>query len=229
MTDTYSADRASIVAFLRKHSTRFTAVEANDLADMIERGDDLAPVKPKATIADLLALHDLDLGALTHVAGVIGDDLDDGDVRALCDKYQSVNDWHELVADVLPSHAATWDARQFSALGAKVRAALSAPTIKVAMPRVLQSADEAPCGSLMQCNKGVVLLRLWDGTGWRVDFTGALHKHACGWTWTDSQGRVSGARLIAEGLTETECRHLSGLSAADAIAWCERRARLLAK
>lgn len=49
-----------------------------------------------------------------------------------------------------------------------------------------------------------------------------------GWFWTQAYGSPGNAcdfpaRLIAEGLTEAECRHLSGLSAADALAWCEKR------
>jgi len=40
------------------------------------------------------------------------------------------------------------------------------------------------------------------------------------WRYHDIKGSVT---LIAEGLTEAECRHISGLPAADAIAWCERR------
>ena len=46
-----------------------------------------------------------------------------------------------------------------------------------------------------------------DGTGW-------------GWDRSCVRGPIT---VIAEGLTESECRHLSGLSAADAIAWCEAR------
>ena len=151
-------DRESIVAFIKQKieaADTVSIVACQNLLAEIERCADLKPAKPKATIADLLALHDLDLGALAHVAGVIGDDLDDGDVRALCDKYQSVNDWHELVADVLPSHAATWDARQFSALGAKVRAALSAPTIKVAKK----------CGRYLGDNMYCTRDR-WPGSDW---------------------------------------------------------------
>jgi len=37
------------------------------------------------------------------------------------------------------------------------------------------------------------------------------------------------AELAASLRTLCECRHLSGMSAADALAWCEDRARLLAK
>lgn len=243
MTDTYSPDRHSIVTFLSNLAGSFDKGPERDLVytlvTQIQRGDDITPAKPKATIADILALHDLDLGALAHVAGVIGDDLDDGDVRALCEKYQSVNDWHELVAGVLPSSAATFAARQFSALaarqfsalGAKVRAALSAPTIKVATPRVLQSADEAPCGALIKdVSDGNYTLRLVDGRGFHVRrYSGAgvdsLPVRGGGaWLWAGSIRNIRGAvEVIAEGLTEAECRHLSGLSAADALAWCKAR------
>ena len=89
-------------------------------------------------------------------------------------------------------------------------------------PRILQSADEAPCGSLMRCKNNSLLLRLWDGTGWGLGSTGALIDADNGWLWSDLDW-VRGASLIAEGLTEAECRHLSSLSAADAIAWCEAR------
>ena len=234
-------DRESIVAMLRKQakeahelatkpcdadgrlSLLSLVAAAETFADQIERCDDLKPAKAKATIADLLALHDLDLGALAHVAGVIGDDLDDGDVRALCEKYQSVNDWHELVAGVLPSSAATWDARQFSTLGAKVRAALSAPTIKVATPRVLLSADEAPCGALIipDDDEYPMTIRYPDGRGWHIYAT-PLETTRKGWLWKE-HGIEGPARLLAEGLTEPECRHLSGLSAADALVWCLAR------
>ncbi len=93
------------------------------------------------------------------------------------------------------------------------------------VPRVLQSADEAPCGSLIHRTdihgtQGHTL-RLWNGNGWNVIHDGGLRHRGEGWPWGT---RVNGpATLLAEGLTEDECRHLSGLSAADAIAWCEKR------
>ena len=162
MTD----DRKSIVDYI--------------LAAQIERGDDIIPAKPKTTIADLLALHDLDLGA-----------------------------WLE-------------DLRTLSALGAKVRAALSAPTIKVATPRVLQSADEAPRGSLVRPDDDhPVTICYPDGRGWHIYAT-ALPETRKGWLWKE-HGISGPVTIIAEGLTEAECRHLSGLSDADALAWCEQR------
>ena len=92
-------------------------------------------------------------------------------------------------------------------------------------PRILQSADEAPCGSLIHrtdvYGTKVHTLRLWNGNGWNLDCGGRL-RGTEGWPWGS---RANGpCTLIAEGLTEAECRHLSGLSAADAIAWCEHRA-----
>ena len=92
-------------------------------------------------------------------------------------------------------------------------------------PRILQSADEAPCGSLIHrtdvYGTKVHTLRLWNGNGWNLDRGGPLSVSE-GWPWGS---RANGpCTLIAEGLTEAECRHLSGLSAADAIAWCEHRA-----
>ena len=43
-----------------------------------------------------------------------------------------------------------------------------------------------------------------------------------GWEWVNESWQ---ARILAEGLTEDECRHLSGLSAPDAVAWCEAMAK----
>lgn len=89
-------------------------------------------------------------------------------------------------------------------------------------PRILQSADEAPCGSLWQTiDGGDLVLRMMNGNGWNLH--GALPRDV-GWPWDMADDANDfPARLIAEGLTESECRHLSGLSAADAIAWCEAR------
>ena len=47
------------------------------------------------------------------------------------------------------------------------------------------------------------------------------------WLWAGSIRNIRGAvEVIAEGLTEAECRHLSSLTAADALAWCEARDNL---
>ncbi len=102
---------------------------------------------------------------------------------------------------------------------------------KVATPRVLQSADEAPCGALIKdVSDGNYTLRLVDGRGVHVRrYSGAgvdsLPVRGGGaWLWAGSIRNIRGAvEVIAEGLTEAECRHLSSLTAADALAWCERR------
>jgi hypothetical protein len=47
-----------------------------------------------------------------------------------------------------------------------------------------------------------------------------------GWYWPQASSGPDGdfpAHLIAEGLTETECRLLSGLSVTDALMWCATR------
>lgn len=187
-------DRESIVTYLKREADNIKEDDGppgcNDMkaamrtayrsiAYQIERGDDLKPVKPKeATIADLLTLHDLDLGALAHKTSATGEDLATVQVEMLCDGFTADRDAlatmvrAAIMADDSP--LASESAQNVAALGAKVRAALSAlMAVGVALPtpRILQSADEAPCG----------------------------------------------------GLTEAECRHLSGLSAADALVWCEAR------
>ena len=167
MTDTYSADRASIVAFLRKQAeqadreaapftgdtrrwSKWHAQQIGSFADQIERGDDLIPAKPKATIADLLTLHDLDLGALAHKVGVTGEGFTTAHSESLCGGFIAESRMDAVTWNEMCNMAGDWGAvaRQLAAIGAKVRTAMSAPTIKVATPRVLQSADEAPCGSL---------------------------------------------------------------------------------
>jgi hypothetical protein len=142
MTD----DRKSIVDYI--------------LAAQIERGDDIITAKPKTTIADLLALHDLDLGALAHKVGVTGDGFTTAHSLLLLGSYTRCDDdYLTMATDAVYAMDGGWMecARRLGALGAKVRAASGPVTI------------------------------------------------------------------IAEGLTEAECRHLSGLSAADALAWCEQR------
>lgn len=241
-------DRESIVAMLRKQakeahelaakpcdadgrlSLLSLVAAAETLADQIERCDDLKPAKAKATIADLLALHDLDLGAL---AQHFDTSTDVNVLRKALD--ETAANMEQFVCDECHAeptkHLMTHSARVLSALGAKVRAALSAPTIKVATPRVLQSADEAPCGALIKdVSDGNYTLRLVDGRGFHVRrYSGAgvdsLPVRGGGaWLWAGSIRNIRGAvEVIAEGLTEAECRHLSGLSAADALAWCKAR------
>lgn len=206
MTD----DRKSIVDYI--------------LAAQIERGDDIITAKPKTTIADLLALHDLDLGALAHKVGVTGDGFTTAHSLLLLGSYTRCDDdYLTMATDAVYAMDGGWMecARRLGALGAKVRAALSAPTIKVATPRVLQSADEAPCGSLLVQTTVSGALRLWNGREWNLDCGGGLLETDNGRHWgPDLKGPVT---LIADGLTEDECRHLSGLSVADALAWCEQR------
>ena len=109
--------------------------------------------------------------------------------------------------------------------------ATGAPKQGTRPPYVLESADEAPCGSLMQStpasvHSSRVVMRLHCGTGWVLNPELGHNPGLStgGWPWRMAS-RDFPARLIAEGLTEAECRHLSGLSAADAIAWCEQRAK----
>ena len=207
MTD----DRKSIVDYI--------------LAAQIERGDDIITAKPKTTIADLLALHDLDLGALAHKVGVTGDGFTTAHSLLLLGSYTRCDDdYLTMATDAVYAMDGGWMecARRLGALGAKVRAALSAPTIKVATPRVLQSADEAPRGSLVRPDDDhPVTICYPDGRGWHIYAT-ALPETRKGWLWKE-HGISGPVTIIAEGLTEAECRHLSGLSDADALAWCEQR------
>ena len=266
-------DRESIVAYLNAEAKTFaecatseagksqTEIAARlrgkasllrEVADQIERGEDLEPVKPKPTIADLLALHDLDLDALAHKVGVTGEDITTEHVEMLCDGFTAdmgaltvlvrgaimgPGDGHIGAVKLLlalpcaaanDSPLASESARNVAALGAKVRAALATPTIKVATPRILQSADESPCGSLLRDADGFVTVRLVDGTGWQLCMPSETplgvdqEADSTGWEWDRSCVRGPIA-VLAEGLTEAECRHLSGLSADDAIAWCKAR------
>lgn len=98
-------------------------------------------------------------------------------------------------------------------------------------PRILQSADEAPCGSLIAplSDLANVILRWPSGEGFIM--VEATHRAWCpsdGWEWSACEDHDFPAHLIAEGLTEAECRHLSGLSAQKAITWCKTRALLIA-
>lgn len=236
-------DRESIVAYLKREADSIkeddgppgcnlakaaTRTAYRSIAAQIKRGDDLKPVKPKATIADLLTLHDLDLGALAHKVGVTGEDITTEHVEMLCDGFTAdMGALTVLVRGAImanDSPLASESARNVAALGAKVRAALATPTIKVATPRILQSADEAPCGCLLQDRDGDITMRLPNGDGRHM---GARPGHDDGSGPWDARGIASlvyaPIKVIAEGLTEAECRHLSGLSAADAIAWCKVR------
>ncbi len=212
---------ASAFGSMARSSASSNARALRTVIAKIERGDDLIPAKPKTTIADLLALHDLDLGALAHKVGVTGDGLT---TDALCAQVDMAHVDEDFVRDVAQQMDGGWleDLRTLSTLGAKIRAALSAPTIKVATPRVLQSADEAPRGSLVRPDDDhPVTICYPDGRGWHIYAT-ALETTRKGWLWKE-HGISGPVTIIAEGLTEAECRHLSGLSVADALAWCEKR------
>jgi len=130
------------------------AAAAETFANQIERGNDLT-LRRLASLdvggldlakQVLLALHDLDLGALAHKVGVTGEGFTTEAATAMCETFITDDDArfdmvynYERRSDSVDVEAC----RQFAALGAKVRAALSATTIKAATPRVLQSADEA--------------------------------------------------------------------------------------
>lgn len=250
-------DRESIVAFIKQKieaADTVSIVACQNLLAEIERCADLKPAKPKATIADLLTLHDLDLGALAHNAGATfaeGMGLAALHVDELRDAYTADDDERfGIVAHAMrtaQSDGRGWvsSPRVLSAIGAKVRAALSAPTmpgfkvptqadivgwvagkstptIKVSTPRVLQSADEAPPGSLMVPNDKdyPVTLHYPNGRGCHIYSNHASFRG----TWLFGKHEIVGpVTVIAEGLTEPECRHLSGLTAADAVAWCKAR------
>ena len=146
-------DRESIVAFIKQKieaADTVSIVACQNLLAEIERCADLKPAKPKATIADLLALHDLDLGALAHKVGVTGEGFTTAHSESLCGGFIAESRMDAVTWNEMCNMAGDWGAvaRQLAAIGAKVRTAMSAPTIKAATPRVLQSADEAPCGSL---------------------------------------------------------------------------------
>lgn len=85
----------------------------------------------------------------------------------------------------------------------------------------------------MQDGQGVCSVRRPDGSGWNLYH---LPREACPynpskeawhggpWKWDETLRGVRGpVTVIAEDLTEAECRHLSGLSVADALVWCEAR------
>jgi hypothetical protein len=102
----------------------------------------------QATIADLLTLHDLDLGALAHKVGVTGEGFTQSHVEALSGVFSG---------PVSDHYCQTFGYRVVAARGAKVRAALSQPAIAAplpTLPRILQSADEAPCGSVVKTQVG---------------------------------------------------------------------------
>ena len=191
-----------------------------------------APVhESKLDVSQLRTLHDLDLGALAHTAGVDGETLTDEALRALCKAFTTDEDnlCHKA-REALHAVDANWteSCRIVSARGAKIRAALPTEVVMpapVAKRRVLASADEAPRGSLVR-SPDTMALRLPDGTGWHGALDGdgeAMEVNEVGWGWS-MHGLGSPVEVIAEGLTDAECRTLSGMSGPDAVAWCEARA-----
>lgn len=140
---------------------------------------------------------------------------------------------HDAAADAMVSAAVMRDALKeiegFTGLLNVVReslekhAALPPVAPQGTTPRVLQSADDAPRGSLLQWGDDRAVLHFPDGQGWHLEGVAPSEDDVVwGWCFHGIGGRP--VTLIAEGLTEAECRHLSGLSVADAIAWCSARA-----
>ena len=129
------------------------------------------------------------------------------------------NDIADELDAMFKSDCCDWDLVREAA---RVLRICQATATKPTTPRILQSADEAPCGSLLSQASVSGALRLWNGREWNLDCGGGLSETDNGRHWgPDLKGPVT---LIAEGLTEAECRHLSGLSATDAVAWCSARA-----
>jgi hypothetical protein len=158
--------------------------------------------------------------------GVTGEDFTTAHVETLCGAFPIEPEQLALMVwNSLCDGPGNWgnSAQVVATRGSKVRAALSAPTIKVATPRVLLSADEAPCGALIipDDDEYPMTIRYPDGRGWHIYAT-PLETTRKGWLWKE-HGIEGPARLLAEGLTEPECRHLSGLSSADALVWCLAR------
>ncbi len=133
-------DRESIVAFIKQKieaADTVSIVACQNLLAEIERCADLKPAKPKATIADLLALHDLDLGALAHKVGVTGEGFTTAHSESLCGGFIAESRMDAVTWNEMCNMAGDWGAvaRQLAAIGAKVRTAMSAPTIKVIKAR----------------------------------------------------------------------------------------------
>ena len=83
------------------------------------------------------------------------------------------------------------------------------------------SADDAPLGSVILPKTDPLTIRYPDGRGWHLLATPCATTRK-GWLWHEHD--ITGpVQLNASGLTEDECRTLSGMSAADAVLWCERR------
>jgi hypothetical protein len=181
-------------------------------------------------LRDLRSLNDLDLGALAHKVGATGENLTQAHVEALCGAFSADLDARfDMVNRVTTDSYWTETAMacKVATRGARIRAALPQKASKTAWREVLQSADEAPVGSLV-ChddgygNREALTLHLWSGKGWHMPST--LPEGSRGWMWI-THGIRGPVTLIAENLTEDECRALSGMDRQGALAWCERRAQ----
>jgi len=129
------------------------------------------------------------------------------------------NDIADELDAMFKSDRCDWDLVREAA---RVLRLCQAPATKPTAPRILQSPDEAPCGSLLIQTAVSGALRLWNGRAWNLECGGGLPETSNGHKGPPELDDP--VTLIAEGLTEPECRHLSGLSVADAIAWCSARA-----
>jgi polyhydroxyalkanoate synthesis regulator phasin len=89
------------------------------------------------------------------------------------------------------------------------------------VPRDLQSAADAPCGSLITHTSAVV--RFPDGTGWYLFNSGTSGPDPLemGWSWPPPD--KSPASVLAMNLTKEECLLLANMNIAEAVAWCSAR------
>lgn len=89
------------------------------------------------------------------------------------------------------------------------------------VPRDLQSAADAPCGSLITGVMAVV--RFPDGTGWHLFDSGTSgpDQLEMGWPWSSLDKFP--ASVLAQDLTKEECLLLASMNTAEAVAWCSAR------
>jgi hypothetical protein len=87
---------------------------------------------------------------------------------------------------------------------------------------ILASADETPLGAVILSKNDPLTIRYPDGRGWHLLSTACATTRK-GWLWREHD--ITGpVQVLAEGLSDDECHALSGMSAAEAVLWCERRA-----
>ncbi len=87
---------------------------------------------------------------------------------------------------------------------------------------ILASADETPLGAVILPKSDPLTIRYPDGRGWHLLATACATTRK-GWLWREHD--ITGpVQVLAEGLSDDECHALSGMSAAEAALWCERRA-----